>query len=647
MNYVRCFLFLSVLFAVIGCGDDDRGTIPPDGGRVDGAPTTCPTGRTSCGGACLDTQTSPANCGACGNACLATETCSAGSCVEPMMCPMGQQDCGSGCTDTSTDSMHCGRCGNPCDADDTCMDGSCQPAACASDQMRCGASCVDTQTDSANCGTCGTTCATSEMCTAGSCVSACPSGQTPCTVVEDMRMMTVCVDTATDASHCGTCNNACPMGQSCGGGTCNCPMGTTSCSGSCVDTSTDLSNCGMCGNACPMGQTCNSGTCGCSGGLTSCGGACVNTSVDNANCGMCGRTCSTPSQTCVSGTCMSACGMGQVMCSGMCVDLMTNPSHCGMCGMSCGTSVACVAGLCRPGNDVRAAAIPVTLPEGGGEATIMGSTTGATRDGPSISGCSANGPNVWYAVTLPARGVLWIDTAGSSYDTAVFVTTSGGSAVSVTGGTTTNPGLCNDDCCTGRGDFTSRSQSCAGGALNAGTYHISVGGFGATSTGNFTLHVQFLPDVGYLYATRLASVGTTFDTSLVSTSEAVDMCAGGLSSRSGEDMRWFASCGMGELESFSLCSSDGGTYQRESLLGSDYDPVMYVRSGQTGTEVACNDDGGATFNCRGTGGDSANFGSRIWGVAVPRGVNAVFIDSRGTGGGGMNYSMRYQVSAVP
>jgi hypothetical protein len=288
------------------------------------------------------------------------------------------------------------------------------------------------------------------------------------------------------------------------------------------------------------------------------------------------------------------------------------------------------------------------LPAGGGEATVNGTTTDATRDGPTISGCSANGPNVWYSVVLPSRGVLWVDTAGSMYDTAIFITDSAGTAISATGGTNTNPGLCNDDCgCpSGGGGFTSALQSCGGAALPAGTYNISVGGFSTASTGDFTLHVQFMPETGFLYGSRLTGLGTTTDTLLVGTSEADDMCAGGFSSRSGEDMRWFASCGGTAMQTLSLCASDGGSYERANGT-SDYDPVMYVWSGQSGAEVACNDDGPATLNCRGTGGDSANFGSRLGDITVPRGVNAVFIDSRGLGGSGMNYQMRYDVPTTP
>jgi hypothetical protein len=253
---------------------------------------------------------------------------------------------------------------------------------------------------------------------------------------------------------------------------------------------------------------------------------------------------------------------------------------------------------------------------------------------------------VWYRVDLPTRGVLWVDTAGSSYDTALFITNSSGVAVpGQPGSLFPVDGLCNDDCCRGQGDFTSTVQSCSTGVFSAGTYYISVGGFGTSSAGSFTLHVQFLPDTGFMYSTRLANVGTTTSTVLVGTSEAADMCAGGFSSRSGEDMRWFASCGGTIEQDLSLCPEDGGTWERMDA-GGTYDPVLYVRSAQNGMEVACDDDGPPTVNCRGTGGDSANFGSRLVGadaVNAPRGVSAIFIDSRGTGGSGMNYQLSYDI----
>jgi hypothetical protein len=41
----------------------------------------CTTGQTNCSGACVNLQTSAANCGACGRACASGLACVAGLCV--------------------------------------------------------------------------------------------------------------------------------------------------------------------------------------------------------------------------------------------------------------------------------------------------------------------------------------------------------------------------------------------------------------------------------------------------------------------------------------------------------------------------------------------------------------------------------------
>jgi hypothetical protein len=71
----------------------------------------------------------------------------------------------------------------------------------------------------------------------------------------------LCVDTSTDDSNCGTCNNACTGGSSCSNSQCQCSGGLTYCSGSCVDTTMDNSNCGACNNPCGTNETCTNSVC--------------------------------------------------------------------------------------------------------------------------------------------------------------------------------------------------------------------------------------------------------------------------------------------------------------------------------------------------------------------------------------------------
>jgi hypothetical protein len=222
---------------------------------------------------------------------------------------------------------------------DAAEDASAPDAApvCEAPRRMCGDRCADLQTDTTHCGRCDNTCPMGQSCVAGAC--ACPVGQTICGGV--------CRDTAADPMNCGACGTACPAGQSCTMGMCVCPMGQTLCGGACVDTASDTANCGACGTACPASQTCAMGRCACAPGRTACGmGAmmtCVDTQTDTANCGACGTACAM-GQTCVMGAC--ACPAGQTFCGGACVDTATANANCGRCGNACGSAQTCAMGAC-------------------------------------------------------------------------------------------------------------------------------------------------------------------------------------------------------------------------------------------------------------------------------------------------------------
>lgn len=266
----------------------------------------------------------------------------------------------------------------------------------------------------------------------------------------------------------------------------------------------------------------------------------------------------------------------------------------------------------------------------------MGSTEDATRDGPIVPCfCTAAFGNVWYSFEIRETSVVYFDTAGSSFDTSLFITNSAGTPVP---GQATNgfgeAGLCNDDANCNGGDWSSRLESRTVGRFGPDTYFVSVGGCG---TGAFTLHAQVMEDVGsFVWTGRLAGMGLT-STELTGTNAVAGTCGG---QASGEDQRWFMSCG-GQRQFFSLCRSDMGTWTRR-IATTNFDPAMYIRSAQSGMQVVCNDDGGSMggTDCTGTGGDSLPWGPRIDDVETPRGVSAIFVDER-TGGTGMQYTMRY------
>jgi len=108
----------------------------------------CPSGSTSCGGSCVDTQTSSSNCGSCNYACPTGSTCQGGTCV-----------CGTGLTACSLD-----------------------PYSPVSKTSPKNFICANLQTDESNCGACGKICGSGQSCTKGTCSTSgtgavqCPSG---------------------------------------------------------------------------------------------------------------------------------------------------------------------------------------------------------------------------------------------------------------------------------------------------------------------------------------------------------------------------------------------------------------------------------------------------------------------------------------
>jgi hypothetical protein len=221
------------------------------------------------------------------------------------------------------------------------------PVVCATGQIRCGENCVDLTTSGTHCGRCDNACPVGQMCRAGSCANEmmCMGTQSLCG--------SSCVETSSDAMNCGSCGNVCPMGQTCFTGSCripDCPTNETRCGSTCVDPATDAANCGTCGNTCSSGQACVLGVCRsatpCAAGETSCGGLCVVTTTDLANCGGCGIAC-TSIQICTAGVCrLTPCPTGQTRCGGVCVDIMSSTTNCGMCGRACARGQTCAAGMC-------------------------------------------------------------------------------------------------------------------------------------------------------------------------------------------------------------------------------------------------------------------------------------------------------------
>jgi hypothetical protein len=122
----------------------------------------------------------------------------------------GLTDCGGLCVDLSAEHDHCGQCNHACLPEQSCSALTCH---CAGLLVECAGACVDTLTNLAHCGGCGNPCGSLQVCNNGQCAANCGTltlcGQT-------------CVDTNTNGQHCGGCNIPCDANESCTAGSCQC-----------------------------------------------------------------------------------------------------------------------------------------------------------------------------------------------------------------------------------------------------------------------------------------------------------------------------------------------------------------------------------------------------------------------------------------
>ncbi len=232
------------------------------------------------------------------------------------------------------------------------------PPTCAATQALCDGRCVDTTSDAAHCGACGRACQPGEVCGASTCRITCPAGQSLCGAS--------CVTFATDALHCGDCDTRCAAGAACVAGACQCPSGQVLCVDRCVDTTTSPANCGACGLTCALAHAtpaCVASTCrvvACEAGFGDCDGMPANgcetdLTTDAAHCGGCGLTCSPAHATarCAAGACgVASCDVGFGDCdaapaNGCEADTRTDARNCGGCGMVCATG-RCAGSSCAP-----------------------------------------------------------------------------------------------------------------------------------------------------------------------------------------------------------------------------------------------------------------------------------------------------------
>lgn len=163
-----------------------------------------------CGGQCVLLDDDYRNCGSCGNDC-GLFVCDDGTCstdtVRPPLRKDGSVELPDGNVVTLTDSgeivvpepdagseKDAGTRFNP----DTGLPG------CGVGLLACEMACVDTGSNAQHCGGCDQACAANEVCSAGSCAPACDAGLTKCGAD--------CINVVQTAGHCGGCGNVCASG---------------------------------------------------------------------------------------------------------------------------------------------------------------------------------------------------------------------------------------------------------------------------------------------------------------------------------------------------------------------------------------------------------------------------------------------------
>ena len=190
-----------------------------------------------------------------------------------------------------------------------------------------------------------------------------------------------------------------------------CATGLTMCGGGCVNTTSDASHCGGCGKPCATGQVCDNGVCGttCSAGSMLCGTSCAMVSTDSAHCGNCTTMCRSD-QTCSGGSCV--CPTGQSLCNGVCAASCPGPGTGGSTGTGTGgttvtgtggaTMISCPTAM--PGraplrrlttfeynNTVRDLLMDATNPGNALPSEAIGNGFGNNADEQSVSGLLAEG----------------------------------------------------------------------------------------------------------------------------------------------------------------------------------------------------------------------------------------------------------------
>jgi hypothetical protein len=200
-------------------GPANEGGVSSTGGGEGRSDASCPSNTKRCEAACVSVDDAAFGCGVtscapCAGANVLAFTCSNGAC-QVRDCAAGAGDCNAdpsdGCETDLGSAATCGSCTNDCAKQglSVCAHGVCA-SSCAAPGVPCpGGACVDTKTNARHCGTCGTVCPAQQAtasCTNSTCAFTCSAGYLDC----DKRADNAC-EQVEDATHCGAgCANCNP-----------------------------------------------------------------------------------------------------------------------------------------------------------------------------------------------------------------------------------------------------------------------------------------------------------------------------------------------------------------------------------------------------------------------------------------------------
>ncbi len=266
----------------------------------------------------------------------------------------------------------------------------------------------------------------------------------------------------------------------------------------------------------------------------------------------------------------TACPSGLLACNDACVDSTSDPAHCGSCSTQCATSEVCAAGVCSappPPNDTRDRATVIDTTTS--NTLLTADTAGAHHDATGPCAC-ANGRDVFFVFTLARPEIVYADTFGSSFDTALFLQDALGNDVvdsHLQGGATCNNRNANG-CSTSPGSVVTAK-------LFDGTYYLVLSGCAA---GRGRIRFQHLPAGSGAHARLPSMPGATqqITGTLAGTGTIESTCC----SDGPEDTYWWTTCP--DAQTLTLHASTCGT--------AAFNTELDQRSAGRAVVGVCNDD---------------------------------------------------------